>query len=75
MFSWYKYLIVNFVFFHLGFWSGNLFLIVPFPDLRLLVLFKLFPLPPPYGRSSLTNEKDHRYFLNRFECIGEFFDG
>ena len=25
MFSWYKYLIVNLVFFHLGFWSGNLF--------------------------------------------------
>ena len=27
------------------------------------------------GRSSLTNEKDHRYFLNRFVCVGEFFDG
>ena len=25
MFSWYKYLIVNLVFSHLGFWSGNLF--------------------------------------------------
>ena len=24
MFSWFKYLIVNLVFFHLGFWSGNL---------------------------------------------------
>ena len=33
MFSWYKYLIVNLVFSHLGFWSGNLFLIPPFPDL------------------------------------------
>ena len=34
MFSWYKYLIVGlFVFSHLGFWSGNLFLIAPFPDL------------------------------------------
>ena len=31
-----KYLIVSF-FSHLGFWSGNLFLIVPFPDLCLLV--------------------------------------
>ena len=40
MFSWYKYLIVNLVFSHLGFWSGNLFLIAPFPDLCLLVLFK-----------------------------------
>ena len=27
MFSWYKYLIVNLFFSHLGFWSGNLFLI------------------------------------------------
>ena len=39
MFSWYKYLIVNLVFSHLGFWSGNLFLIAPFPDLCLLVHF------------------------------------
>ena len=37
MFPWYKYLIVNLVFSHLGFWSGNLFLIAPFPDLCLLV--------------------------------------
>ena len=37
--SWYKYLIVNLVFSHLGFWSGNLFLIAPFPDLCLLVPF------------------------------------
>ena len=35
--SSYKYLIVNLVFSHLGFWSGNLFLIAPFPDLCLLV--------------------------------------
>ena len=27
------------------------------------------------GGSSLTNEKDHHYFLNRFVCVGEFFDG
>ena len=38
MFSWYKYLIVSLGFSHLGFWSGNLFLIAPFPDLCLLVL-------------------------------------
>ena len=25
MFSWYKYLIVGLVFFHLGVWSGSLF--------------------------------------------------
>ena len=36
--SWYKYLTVSLVFFsHLGSWSGNLFLIAPFPDLCLLV--------------------------------------
>ena len=37
--SFYKYLIVSLFFSHLGFWSGNLFLIVPFPDLCLLVPF------------------------------------
>ena len=37
--SWYKYLIVSLVFSHLGFWSGNSFLIAPFPDLCLLVPF------------------------------------
>ena len=37
--SWYKYLIDSLVFSHLGFWSGNLFLIAPFPDLCLLVPF------------------------------------
>ena len=42
MFSWYKYLIVSLVFSHLGFWSGSLFLIAPFPDLCLLVLFFQF---------------------------------
>ena len=39
MFSWCEYLIVNLVFSHLGFWSGNFFLIAPFPDLCLLVPF------------------------------------
>ena len=39
--SWYKYLIVNLVFSHLGFWSGNLFLIAPFPDRCLLVPFSI----------------------------------
>ena len=34
---WYKYLIVTLNFSHLGFWSGNLSLIAPFPDLCLLV--------------------------------------
>ena len=39
--SWYEYLIVSLVFSHLGFWSGNLFLIAPFPDLCLPVPFSL----------------------------------
>ena len=38
-FSWYKCLIVYLVFSHFGFWSGNLFLIAPFPDICLLVPF------------------------------------
>ena len=37
MFYGIKYLIVTLVFSHLGFWSGNLFLIASFPDLCLLV--------------------------------------
>ena len=41
--SWYKYLIVGLVFSRLGFWSGSLFLIAPFPDLCLLVPFHRFP--------------------------------
>ena len=35
-FSKYKCLIVNSVISHLGFWSGNFFLIAPFPDHCLL---------------------------------------
>ena len=46
MFTWYKYLIVSLFFSHLGFWSGSLFLIAPFPDLCLLVLFT-WPEPLP----------------------------
>ena len=38
MFSWYKCLIVNLVFSHLGFWIFSFF-IVPFPDRCLLVPF------------------------------------
>ena len=49
MFSWYKYLIVSLVFSYLGFWSGNLFLIAPFPDLCLLVPFS-------YKSNKLRNE-------------------
>ena len=39
--SWYKCLIVSLVFSHPGFWSRNLFLIAPFPDLCLLVPLSL----------------------------------
>ena len=43
--SWYKCLIVSLVFSHLWFWSGNLFLIAPFPDLCLLVpYYELAPV-------------------------------
>ena len=49
--SWYKCLIVSLVFSHLGFWSGNLFLIAPFPDLCLLIpLFQKEYLPDLYTR-------------------------
>ena len=37
--SWCGCLVVGLVFSRLGFWSGNLFLIAPFPDLCLLVPF------------------------------------
>ena len=47
--SWYKYLIVSLVFSHLGFWSGNLFLIAPFPDLCLLVPFNMLHMIFIYG--------------------------
>ena len=50
MFSWYKYLIVSLVFSHLDFWSGSLFLIAPFPDLCLLVLFCI--LTPEHATGS-----------------------
>ena len=62
MFSWYKYLIVSLVFSHLGFWSGSLFPIAPFPDLCLLVLFyftdKMIPI---LSYSKISNfELDYR---------------
>ena len=60
MFSWYKYLIVGLVFSHLGFWSGNLFLIAPFPDLCLLVPFGRLILKikalGSFGRKRMVNK-------------------
>ena len=58
--SWYKYLIVSLVFSHLGFWSGNLFLIAPFPDLCLLVPF-CYKLFKNYN-SRLIMRLIHRFF-------------
>ena len=56
--SWYKYMIVSLVFSHLGFWSGNLFLIAPFPDLCLLVPFHYENWPIQYTElfSAVKNE-------------------
>ena len=58
--SWYKYLIVSLFFPHLGYWSGNLFLIAPFPDLCLLVpcsLSSFVPLEDLPKRNQLFDEK------------------
>ena len=63
--SWYKYLIVSLVFSHLGFWSGNLFLIAPFPDLCYLYLFtQAFPLMITLGWILAASAQDTPY--NRF---------
>ena len=43
--------------------------------IRYQLSMALVPIPNIFGGSSLTNEKDHHYFLNRFVCVGEFFDG
>ena len=59
MFSLYKYLIVSLFFFHLGFWSGNLFLIAPFPGLCLLVPF--YHKGPVTGYGKLTWEFAHAW--------------
>ena len=63
--SWYKCLIVSLVFSHLGFWSGNLFLTAPFPDLCLLVPFLIRTLiltsqnsTPEYLTGELFSEVD-----------------
>ena len=56
--SWYKYLIVSLVFSHLGFYSGNPFLIAPFPDLCLLVPFmpSFFEIGPPVPEKKIFEE-------------------
>ena len=56
--SWYRYLIVSLVFSHLGFWSGNLFLIAPFPDLCLLVPFYCLPLATKHSLEIFSELKE-----------------
>ena len=60
--SWYKCLIVSLVFSHLGFWSGNLFLIAPFPDLCLLVPFhqSLYRLDGIARNCRMTEQVRHK---------------
>ena len=64
--SWYKYLIVSLVFSHLGFWSGNLFLIAPFPDLCLLVPFH-------YDNTIEKGKYDTKVWRIRYEeCVNSY---
>ena len=66
----YKYLVVNLVFSHLGFWSGNLFLIAPFPDRCLLVFFLFCCLGPELSRLLLGQGLTGRFVLRK-----DFSDG
>ena len=68
MFSWYKYLIVSLFFSHLGFWSGNLFLIAPFPDLCLLVPFDIFK--GTMDKYHSTAAKDSSNKDRKILCVG-----
>ena len=63
VFSWYKCLIVNLVFSHLSFWSGSLFLIAPFPDHCLLVLFEkaTFPFTSMVTLPKNVQNKNHTF--------------
>ena len=74
MFSWYKYLIVSLFFSHLGFWSGDPFLIAPFPDLCLLVPFfnstsryldDLLNIDNPYFEGMVNQIYPHELQLNK----------
>ena len=66
--SWYKYLIVSLFFSHLGFWSGNLFLIAPFPDLCLLVPFN------ECQRVKMTKKSDLSHYFNFIGYLLKLFD-
>ena len=67
--SWYKYLIVSLVFSHLGFWSGNLFLIAPFPDLCLLVPFSFFAICLSKQITSMCVNDLHKYEICLTESV------
>ena len=85
MFSKYKYLIVNLGFSHLGVWSGNYFLLVPFPD-RCLFLLLIITIPCSYCTPIMVNHchcsrrmlffregrerRDFQWELNNFEKKG-----
>ena len=64
MFSWYKYLTVNLVFPHLGFWSGNLFLIAPFPDRCLLVPFDICKIVIEKRKTYLSTRSLYLHICN-----------
>ena len=67
MFSWFKYLSVNLVFFPpLGLWSGNFLLTAPFPDHYLLVPFSWCLPGQTISESKTTIEPDS---LNNFEVL------
>ena len=74
MFSWYQYLIVGLVFSHLGFWSGNLFLIAPFPDLCLLVHFLRWRFERIYGQrlGFSVHARDMFFFVRQVTTLGSF---
>ena len=68
-FSKYKCLIVDLVFFNIGFWSGNFFLFVPFPDHCILLLF--------YELTGIVYEMSRIYYgtVSRkyYEMKGRFY--
>ena len=70
--SWYKYLIVSLVFSHLGFWSGNLFLIAPFPDLCLLVPFSRYKVYVSDADFSISRKREMGYVFNGHTCSLSF---
>ena len=70
--SWYKYLIVSLVFSHLGFWSGNLFLIAPFPDLCLLVSFMVDLIGHKGETGTCVGDKIEVRYRNKYSLLRQF---